>query len=180
MALDKIHSHLSQHAKNETKLPPLESWNPPFCGDIDIVIKANGDWFYNGSRITRKPLVKLFASVIKKEGDEYFLVTPVEKVRIQVEDQPFLVTHWEQLTTDEGQQAIALETNLDDKVMLSPKTPLVLEGDALLVTIRRNLQARVNRNVFYQWVEMAQEITKGDTTELVITSMGTQFSLGKI
>ena len=74
----------------EQKLPPIESWDPPFCGDINISINRDGQWSYEDSPFTRLPLVKLFAKVLKKEGNDYYLVTPVEKVRITVEAEPFI------------------------------------------------------------------------------------------
>jgi hypothetical protein len=76
-------------------LPPVESWNPPFCGDIDMEIKRDGTWFHEGTPIGRRGLVKLFASILIREGDKYFLVTPVEKVGIRVEDAPFIAIDFE-------------------------------------------------------------------------------------
>src|SRR6202166_5070542 len=83
-------------------LPPIERWNPPFCGDIDMRIAADGTWFYQKTPIGRPALVKLFASVLKREGDKYFLVTPVEKVGIVVEDVPFLAVELAVAETEQG------------------------------------------------------------------------------
>src|SRR5471032_3317351 len=85
--LEGIAAALPRHGR---ALPPVERWNPPFCGDIDMRIASDGTWFYQKTPIGRPALVKLFASVLKREGDRYFLVTPVEKVGIVVEEAPFL------------------------------------------------------------------------------------------
>ncbi|HAD48948.1 MAG TPA: DUF1285 domain-containing protein, partial [Idiomarina sp.] len=90
MSLEKLFEQLesTQHA-------PTEKWDPPYCGEIPLRIKANGDWEYQGSKINRQRLVNLFASVLTRENEDYFLVTPVEKVKIQVDDAPFIVTEWQ-------------------------------------------------------------------------------------
>ena len=180
MSLDKISTQLGG---THTKVPPVESWNPPYCGEIDIQIKANGDWFYGGSVIKRLPLVKLFASVLIKEVNndvvEHFLVTPVEKVKIQVDDAPFLLTQWRWLDADEKMMQVS--TNLDDEFLLDAEHPLTVtaSGD-LYVTVRQNLLAKVHRNVYYQWADVAQEVLTKNGTELILSSADCQFSLGKL
>jgi hypothetical protein len=99
--------------------PPVERWNPPFCGDIDMRIAADGTWFYQKTPIGRLPLVKLFASVLKREGDKYFLVTPVEKVGIVVDDAPFLAVEMNASVGDAG-RALQFRTNVDDWVAAGP------------------------------------------------------------
>jgi hypothetical protein len=178
MSLDKISSQL---VGNKNSLPPVESWNPPYCGEINIQIKANGDWFYDGGIFKRLPLVKLFASVLIKEINrdvtEYFLVTPVEKVKIQVDEAPFVLTQWHWL--DKEQTIMQVSTNLDDEFILNAEHPLmVTESGDLYVTVRRNLLAKVHRNVYYQWADIAQEIVTENGTELLLSSAGCQFSLG--
>lgn len=180
MSLDKISTQLGG---THTKMPPVESWNPPYCGEIDIQIKTNGDWFYGGSVIKRLPLVKLFASVLIKEvkGDvvEHFLVTPVEKVKIQVDDAPFLLTQWCWFDADE--KIMQVSTNLDDEFTLDAEHPLtVTKSGDLYVTVRRNLLAKVHRNVYYQWADIAQEKTTENGTELMLSSADYQFSLGQL
>lgn len=91
MSLNRLISELEKHQH-----APTELWDPPYCGEIPIHIAANGDWFYQGSQIKRQALVKLFASVLVVEDDDYFLVTPAEKVKITVEDTPFVIVDWEQ------------------------------------------------------------------------------------
>lgn len=178
MSLELITSQLKNQGKG---LPPVESWNPPYCGEIDIQIKANGDWFHEGSIFKRLPLVKMFASVlikeVNKEVEEYFLVTPVEKVKIQVDDAPFVLTQWRWL--DEKETIMQVSTNLADEFVLNDEHPLtVSENGDLYVTVRRNLTAKVHRNVYYQWADMAQEQQTKSGTELVFTSAECQFVLG--
>jgi hypothetical protein len=172
MSLDNIRQHL-----NNKQPPDIDSWDPPYCGEMDICIKADGRWFYNGSAINRRSLVKLFASVLKKEGERYFLVTPVEKIGIKVEDQPFVISQWHQ---NVNSPVITLHTNLDEQLTLTAKNPLIIENDKLLVLVRRNLYAKVSRNVFYQWVEIAKEVHTNSRHELVITSDNIEFSLGQL
>ncbi|MGB0937057.1 MAG: DUF1285 domain-containing protein [Colwellia sp.] len=182
MSLDKLTSQLNQSTqKTDKKLPPIESWNPPYCGEINIEIKTNGDWFHEGTAFKRMKLVKLFSSVLWREvtedKDEYFLVTPVEKIKIRVEDSPFVLTQWH--WQDETKQTMVLSTNLDDEFILDKEHPISLnEQGELYVLVRRNLLAKVHRNVYYQWVDLAQEVTQGDVTELVLNSAGEQFVLG--
>jgi hypothetical protein len=184
MSLDKLSAQLTSSNKS---LPPVESWNPPYCGEIDIHIKANGDWFYAGTIFKRLPLVKMFASVLIKEvtkiGSEYieayFLVTPVEKVKIKVDDAPFMLTQWCWL--DENKTNMQVSTNLGDEFILNAEHPLMVnENGDLYVTVRRNLLAKVHRNVYYQWAEIAKEKQTKNGTELVFESGEHQFSLGII
>jgi len=174
MSLELITSQLKNQGKGQ---PPVESWNPPYCGEIDIQIKANGDWFHEGSIFKRLPLVKMFASVLIKEDDEYFLVTPVEKVKIQVDDAPFVLTQWRWL--DEKETIMQVSTNLADEFILNEEHPITVnENGDLYVTVRRNLTAKVHRNVYYQWADMAQEQQTKSGTELVFSSAECQFVLG--
>jgi len=174
MSLDNLAAQLGEHKQ---KYPPVELWDPPYCGEIDIEIKANGIWLYNGSEIKRKPLVKLFASVLKKEQDDYFLVTPVEKVKIKVEDAPLILTQWQ--WSDEQQKTIEVSTNLDDVFLLDESHPIDIQPDgSLQIIVRRNLTAKVHRNVYYQWIDLGIEKATEQGTALVINSAGTEFNLG--
>jgi len=176
MSLENISKQLND---SKTKKPPVEEWNPPFCGDIDLLIKNDGSWFYNGTIFKRLSLVKLFASVLKKEGTDYFLVTPVEKVGITVKDAPFVLTSWQ--WQDQQQTIMSVTTNLDDEFILSKDHPIIIsEKGELYVVVRRNLWAKVHRNVYYQWVDIAKEIQTKNGTELIFSSAGEQFSLGVI
>jgi len=176
MSLEQISAQIKEQGN---KIPPVELWDPPFCGDIDLVIKSDGSWFYNGTIFKRLSLVKLFASVLKKEEDNYFLVTPVEKVGIVVEDAPFLITQWQWL--DEQKTTMQVSSNLDDSFILNAQHPLeISNGGSLYITVRRNLPAKVHRNVYYQWVDLAQEEHNENGTELVFFSAEQRFSLGKL
>ena len=121
---------------------PVHLWNPPFCGDIDMRIARDGTWFYRGTPIGRPALVKLFASILRKDLERYVLVTPVEKVGITVEDAPFLGVAFEREGEDET-QVLTLRTNVDDFVKISEKNPLRFEPGAS--EGRKPLRARARR-----------------------------------
>ena len=178
MALEKLMEQLSSLNKDgKPSLPPVELWDPEFCGEIDLHIKSDGSWFYNGTPFKRISLVKLFASVLKREGDDYFLVTPVEKVKIKVDDCPFVLTQWEWHDTSE--QTMAVATNLDDVFLLDLKHPVTLNNDGTVeVIVRRNLTAKVHRNVYYQWVDLAKEMKVDGKTAMAFTSGGQTINLG--
>lgn len=148
------------------KYPPVHKWNPPFSGDIAIVIKENGDWYHEDIKFTRQPLIKLFSSILKKEGEEYFLVTPVEKWKITVEDAPLLVVDLELVenTVDDHLQTVIFKTSTDDFFPLDSFHPLQFgkkNNNAAVkpyVLMRDNLEALIHRNVFYQLANMAQSV----------------------
>lgn len=140
-----------------TKLPPVHLWNPPFCGDIGMRIAADGTWYYLNSPIGRKPLYTLFSRVLRKDGDDYFLVTPVEKCGITVDDAPF--TAIRMAVMGEGRsQTIVFETNCDDEVTVDAAHPLRFATEAgtgglkPYVLVRANLDALVVRALFYDLV----------------------------
>ena len=139
---------------------PAPSWNPPDCGDIDMRIAADGTWFYCGSPIGRAPLVQLFASVMRREGDRYVLVTPVEKVGIKVDDAPFLAVGMCVQKESDG-QCLTFRTSVEDMVTVDSKHPLRFErgaSDGLkpYVKVRDDLWALVKRALFYDLVALAQ------------------------
>lgn len=143
-------------------LPPVHLWNPPFCGDIDMRIAQDGTWFYMNSPIGRKPLFTLFSKVLRRDDDgKYYLVTPVEKCGIRVDDAPFVAIRM----TAEGKgraQIISFETNCDDHVEVSAAHPLRFaeeqgtEGLKPYVLVRANLEALVVRALFYDLVALGQ------------------------
>lgn len=140
-------------------LPPVETWNPPFCGDIDMEIRRDGTWFYEGTPIGRPGLVKLFASILIREDGNYFLVTPVEKVGIRVHDAPFIAVDFE--TSGEGeQQRLTFTTSLGDITVSGPDAPFRFVRDAdtgepsPYVRVRRNLEALIDRKSFYRLVDL--------------------------
>lgn len=170
---------LQNQLKQQGKLPPVESWSPDFCGDIDLQIKRDGSWHYMGTPIGRKALVKLFASVLLKQQDHYYLVTPVEKVGIQVEDSPFIITQWQW-----QDDLLVFTTQTDDQFVVSADNPVELRFDQANQTelpyanVRRNLWARLHQNVFYQLIEQAQEKTTSKGRGLFITSGDYEFCIG--
>lgn len=178
---------LSEIGKSQgaNKLPPVEQWNPDFCGDMDMVIKRDGSWHYQNSPIGRQRLVKMFSTVLKKEGGDYFLVTPVEKLGITVEDAPFLVTQMTLKQNDEG-QVIIFTDNCDNTIFLTQDNPLWVEQDektgepSPYVMVRKNLHALIHRNVFYELVELAEERVIDDQKHLGVVSAGEFYSLGII
>jgi uncharacterized protein len=139
-------------------LGPTPSWNPPDCGDIDMRIAADGTWFYCGSPIGRAPLVKLFASIMRKEGNRYVLVTPVEKVGVKVDDAPFLAVEM-RVEHETREPRIAFRTNVDDVVAVDSEHPLrfergASEGIKPYVRVRGDLWALVRRALFYDLVAL--------------------------
>jgi hypothetical protein len=139
--------------------PPVHLWNPPFCGDIDIRISRDGTWFYLGTPIGRAPLVKLFSSILKREGDAYFLVTPVEKVGIRVDDAPLLAVDFEVSGTGTSQM-LRFVTRTEDEVDAGPGHDIRVERDAQTgepspyIHIRAGLWALIDRKSFYRLVEL--------------------------
>jgi len=160
--------------------PPVERWNPPFCGDIDMRIAADGTWFYQKTPIGRPALVKLFASVLKREGEKYFLVTPVEKVGIVVEDAPFLAV---EMQDEKG--GLAFRTNVDDWVAAGPGHALRFDLDAATgglkpyLHVRHGLWAKVTRALFYDLVELGEERALDGTAMFGVASGGEFFAMAQ-
>jgi uncharacterized protein len=139
-------------------LPPVDRWNPPFCGDIDMRIARDGTWFYLGTPIGRPALVRLFSTILKREGDAYFLVTPVEKVGIRVDDAPFVAVDFTVQGTGQG-QSLTFTTQTGDEAAAGPDHPLRVtyapDGEpAPYVHIRRNLEALIDRKSFYRMIDL--------------------------
>ncbi len=168
------------------KKPPVHLWNPPFCGQIDMRIARNGSWHYMGSPIPRPAMVKLFASILRREADDsYVLVTPVEKCGIRVDDAPFVAVE----ATVEGEGAarlIAFRTNVDDVVPLDAEHPLRVSvhpetGEpSPYLLVRDRLEALIARPVYYQLVEMAEERSIDGKAMLGVESAGQFFVLGEM
>jgi hypothetical protein len=143
--------------------PPVHLWNPPFCGDLDMRIAADGTWYYLKTPIGRPALVKLFASVLKREGDRHYLVTPVEKVGIVVDDAPFMAVELQVADGDAPGRALDFRTNVDDWVPCGPGHGLRFEpergtgGLRPYLHVRRDLWAKVTRALFYDLVELGEE-----------------------
>lgn len=161
-ALDRLGASLGEVARAKGP-PPVERWNPPYCGDIDMRIAADGTWFYNGTPIGRPALVRLFASVLRRDPERHVLVTPVERVGIAVEDAPFLAV--EMAVEGEGAgREIAFRTNVDDLVRVGPDHPLRFDRDPAggikpYLRVRGDLWARVTRALTYDLIELGEERT---------------------
>lgn len=166
-------------------LPPVHLWNPQLSGCMDMIIDREGRWIHEGGEIKRPAMVKLFASILVLEEGDYFLVTPVEKWRIQVEVAPLFVIAAERQTRD-GFQAIKLTTHTGDVVIVDREHPISMQvfpgsADPLpLVLVRRNLQALLSRNLFYEIVDWAAEASDSESQFLSISSMGENFILGSV
>lgn len=164
----------------EQSYPPVHLWNPDFCGDIDMVIKKDGSWYYMGTPIARERMVRLFSTILRKDDDgKTYLVTPVEKVGITVEDAAFVITSVEVAGSGED-ASISFETNVGDVFLLDEAHPLRVEinpesGEPRpYVLVRGRLEALICRSVFYELVHLAEQ-QDGD---LVVKSAGKAFLLG--
>ncbi|MGB0360341.1 MAG: DUF1285 domain-containing protein [Endozoicomonas sp.] len=172
-----------QFVRKQKGLPPVSDWNPPFCGDIDMRIDREGRWYYKATPILRESMVELFASVMRHDDDDcYYLVTPVEKVRIQVEDVPFIII--DASMQDDGNYL--LTTNVGNKVRISQYNPIFIgdgnsfEKGMLYTLVRDRLYARANRNVYYQLINDAEEHRKDGRVELRVHCGDSYFSIGEI
>jgi len=165
--------------------PPLDSWNPPFCGDIDLRIAADGTWLYQGSPIGRPSLVRLFASIMRKEGDRHVLVTPVEKVGIRVDDAAFVAVAMAVAEGPAG-RVLSFRTNVDDVVTCDGDHPLRFvpqPGEAGTVApylhVRRDLWAKVARPVFYDLVALGEEREIDGAMMFGVASAGIFFPIAR-
>ena len=167
-----------------SKPAPVELWNPELSGDIDIVVKRDGRWIHEGSEIKRPEIVKIFCNIMKFENGEYFLLTPVEKWRFQVEDAPFLVIAMEEVDIEAG-KGFKLTTKTGESFVLGAEHPLEVEYKAGLdgepspyALVRTNLRALIARSVFYDMAEQAIIEQESDKEYMVIYSQGQRFVLG--
>lgn len=171
----------SKQQKNS--LPPVDKWNPKFCGDIDMKIMRNGKWFYMGTEIKRPAMVKLFSGILRLDSDNfYYLVTPVEKVRISVEDAPFIATSLISENKDNINHLYFI-TNVNEKILLTKNNPLEIKIDnkteepSPYIFVRKNLKALISRSVFYELIELASKKNIDGKDCLVIDSAGEVFKL---
>lgn len=207
--IDALSQYLKESAgmREGRAIPPLEKWDPQSVTDMDLIIKANGEWWHEGGKVTRESLVSLFASILWKEDDngttEYFLKTPVQKIRIQVEDAPLLIndvgiinednTSWLEFTTTTGDVI-----RLDDAHLITLKTYNSKDNDAIngvdndarlenqhnaevavrpYMTVRNNLSALISRNTFYHLTDIGELSEKGGETILTLQSGGKSYQL---
>ncbi|MBS0473343.1 MAG: DUF1285 domain-containing protein [Proteobacteria bacterium] len=172
---------LQREAAAGRRLPPVEKWNPAHCGEIDIRIARDGTWYHMGSPIGRKELVRLFSTILRKDPEGYVLVTPVEKMRIRVEDVPFLAVLMD--VSGEGcDQVLTFTTNVGDEAVAGRDNPIRVETDpatgepAPYVHIRKGLEARIARSVFYQLADLT---VPGVGGVLGVWSGGVFFPIGR-
>ncbi|MFQ5564494.1 MAG: DUF1285 domain-containing protein [Parvularculaceae bacterium] len=169
--------------QNSRDLPPVERWDPPYCGEIDLVIRRDGTWVHEGTPIGRARLVRLFSTVLKREGDRHFLVTPVEKLGIEVEDAPFLAVLM-RAEGEGGAQRLAFTTNVGDVVVAGPAHPIECRLDsatgqrAPYIEVRAGLEARIARAVYYDLVTLGQTREAGGAAQFGVVSDGVFFPLG--
>jgi hypothetical protein len=175
---------LQRDAAEGRALPPVEKWHPAHCGDIDIRIARDGTWFHMGTPIGRKELVRLFSTILRKDADGFHLVTPVEKMRIVVEDAPFLAV----LLRAEGEgrdQRLTFTTNVGDETVAGTGNPIRVETDPATeepspyVHVRRGLEAKIARSVFYQLADLAVPGEGEHEGLLGVWSGGQFFALGR-
>lgn len=155
------------------KLPPVENWSPQVTGDSHMRIAADGTWFHEGGRIKRPAMVRAFAGLLMRDDEgAHWLVTPFEKLAIEVEDAPLIATD----VSDVG-GALGFRINIDELVLAGPDNPIVARGNAdtpaLYLTVRRGLEARLNRSTYQQLADIA--LAQGD--DWTVTSLGAKFSL---
>jgi uncharacterized protein len=176
--LDSLFDDL-EAAQAEKKLPPVDKWHPDRVGRIDIRIARDGTWYHEGAPIRREPLVKLFSTVLRRDDDGICLVTPAEKLFIEVEDAPFLAVDME--VKGEGANAhLLFTTNVADHVVADAAHPIRVEDQdgepRPYVHVRRGLDALLSRAVFYRLVELSVQ----ERGELVVYSRGARFVLGRV
>lgn len=165
---------------NAGKLPPVERWNPDYCGALDLVIRRDGTWVHEGTPIGRARLVRLFSTVLRRDDDAYFLVTPVEKLGIIVEDVPFLAVLYETVESPVGQM-LRFTTNVGDHVLLDDAAKFTVRpiaGTSQMapyVTVRAGLEARLARSVYY---DLANAASLDDDGTLFVMSGGQRFCFG--
>ena len=173
---------LQRDAAAGRALPPVERWNPAHCGDIDIRIARDGTWYHQGAPFSRRELVRLFSTILRKDPDGYVLVTPGEKMRIRVDDVPFLAVELNVEQSPSG-QALNFRTNVGDWVACGPDHALRFEpetgtgGLKPYLHVRRDLWARVTRPLFFDLVELGEEREIDGRAMFGVTSLGTFYPM---
>jgi hypothetical protein len=162
-------------------LPPVHLWNPPFCGDLDMRIAGDGSWYYMGTPIGRPALVRLFSTILKREGGKYFLVTPVEKVGIRVDDAPFMAVEMRRSSGASG-PLLQVRTNVDDWVACDAAHRLRFEpseagGLIPYLHVRADLWAKVTRSLYYELVDISEERMVDGRTMFGVESGGAFFAM---
>lgn len=182
--MERVES-LSRQIKGAEGPAPVHLWDPPYCGEVDMRIGSDGTWYYEGSPITRLPMVKLFSSVLRLDEDGYYyLVTPVEKVRIQVDDCPFIAQLLEVRGSGRAQELL-FTTNTEEQCSAGPDHPIRVGSNSNSglphpeILLRTNLYALIHRNVFYQLADLAVP-DETDESRVGVWSKGAFFVLGPV
>jgi hypothetical protein len=181
-AADSLAKTVAAATKGRKGPPPVHLWDPPYCGDLDIRIGRDGMWWYLGTPIGRKELVNLFASVLKLEDGKYFLVTPVEKIGITVDDAPFVAVDFE-VAEPGPAQVLTFETNVGDLSPAGPENPIRVTRDpktgepSPYVHIRRGLEALIDRKSYYRLVDIAEHQDINGTSWFGLRSGGQFFPM---
>jgi uncharacterized protein len=171
----------ARNAAAERELPPIHLWNPPFCGDLDMRIASDGTWFYQGTPIGRPALVRLFSTILKREHGKHFLVTPVEKVGIRVDDAPFLAVEMRDERGEHG-RLLRFRTNVDDWVICDDDHRLRFEmaadgGLTPYLHVRADLWAKVTRALYYDLVDIGEERVVDGRAMFGVASAGEFFAM---
>ncbi|MCP4335611.1 MAG: DUF1285 domain-containing protein [Gammaproteobacteria bacterium] len=181
--MSELEQILSAIESGESLQAGRRHWNPRHRGEIDIRIAADGGWFHEGRRFQRDAMVKMFAGILRREDSGYYLVTPVEKLRIQVEDAPFIANLVECIE-DDGKTAIVFTTNIEERIVVDADHAIRVEIDAdtreprPYVHFRDGLEALIGRSAFFDLLNLAHESTRDGGHYLTVTSMGQEFELG--
>jgi hypothetical protein len=188
MADEKVVTPSAESLANAAKrasrrgLPPVHLWNPPFCGDLDMRIARDGTWFYLGTPIGRLELVRLFSTILRKDGDSYFLVTPVEKVGITVDDAPFVAVDFD-VSHAGADQVLTFESNVGDRFEAGPDHPIRVVRDpqtgepSPYILVRSNLEALIDRKSFYRLVDIAAHQDHAGESWFGVRSAGEFFAI---
>ena len=173
-----------QLEKPRSGLPPVHAWDPPYRGEIDMRIARDGSWHYQGSPIERHAMVRLFSTVLRRDEDgHHYLVTPVERVRIRVDDVPFVAVALE-IDGRGEEQRLTFVTNVGDRTTADVAHPLAMRGDdreaAPYVRVRDRLEARVSRSVYFELAELGTVRPRGSELEFGVWSAGVFFPLGRL
>ena len=183
-SLSSIVALLTQHDGDAARaIPPVDQWNPTYCGSMNLTVKSNGEWWHEGSKINRDAMIKLFASVLWSEDGKFYLKTPVEKISIEVEDAPLLVTRIEKVSTD-GKEFLTCVTQTGDVVVIDQKHPVFMrdyQGESRpYINVRWELDALIHRNAFYHLLNEGEFVEQGDTTVVKLKSGDFEFDLGDV
>ena len=161
LSLSSIFSELSK--LDEDTYPPVDDWNPPLCENVSMRIDRSGKWYFMNSPIGRQRMINLFSRVLRLDKEGYFLVTPVEKIKIEVEDKPFVIVDFEVIKRNE-EQSIIFKTNTEEVFEVNKNHPIRIDTNKAhsepspYVLVRRNLEGLLSRNVYYRLVDMSEEL----------------------